>query len=62
LARQNLREFWERTKAMMALKFLVMIAGLGFLGTVAALVAYDIFLSAELRRLLQRDRAVARLS
>jgi regulator of protease activity HflC (stomatin/prohibitin superfamily) len=42
---------------MLVLKYLLMMIGTGLFGSAAALVAYDIYLSAELRRLLGR-RAV----
>jgi hypothetical protein len=39
---------------MLALKYLLMILGVGLFGSASALVVYDIFLTAQLRRLLQR--------
>jgi hypothetical protein len=39
---------------MLALRYLLMILGIGFFGSASALVAYDIFLATQLRRLLQR--------
>ena len=39
----------------MALKYLLMVLGVGLFGSASALVAYDIFLAAQLRRLLRRD-------
>ncbi len=42
---------------MLALKYFLMILGAGLFGSAGALVAYDIFLSEQLRRLLRRDRA-----
>jgi hypothetical protein len=39
---------------MLALKYLLMILGAGLFGSAGALVAYDIFLSSQLRRLLRR--------
>jgi hypothetical protein len=39
---------------MLALKYLLMILGAGLFGSASALVAYDIFLSEQLRRLLSR--------
>lgn len=42
---------------MLALKFLLMILGVGLFGSAGALVAYDIFLAEQLRRLLRRDSA-----
>jgi hypothetical protein len=46
---------------MPMLKYLVMIAGLALFGSAAALVGYDIFLSAQLRKLLRRNAQVERL-
>jgi hypothetical protein len=46
---------------MLVLKFFVMIAGFGLFGSAGALVGYDIFLSAQLRRLLRRNAQVGRL-
>jgi hypothetical protein len=40
---------------MLALRYLLMILGAGLFGSAGALVAYDIFLSAQLRRLLRRN-------
>src|SRR5262249_27228373 len=40
---------------MLALKYLMMILGTLLFGSAAGLVAYDIFLSTQLRRLLRRD-------
>jgi hypothetical protein len=45
---------------MLVLKYLVMIVGVGLFGSAAALVGYDIFLSAQLRRLLRRGNGAAR--
>jgi len=42
---------------MLALKYLLMIVGLGLFGSSGALVAYDIYLSEQLRRLLARSKA-----
>ena len=39
------------------LKYLLMILGLGLLGSASALAAYDIFLATQLRRLLHRNIA-----
>lgn len=39
---------------MLALKYLLMILGTGLFGSSGALIAYDIFLSAQLQRLLRR--------
>ncbi|PYU43526.1 MAG: hypothetical protein DMG54_12700 [Acidobacteria bacterium] len=41
---------------MLALKWLLMLLGAGLFGKAGALVAYDIFLSEQLRRLLSRDK------
>jgi regulator of protease activity HflC (stomatin/prohibitin superfamily) len=41
---------------MLALKYLLMILGVGLFGSAAALVAYDIYLSEQLRRLLSRNK------
>jgi len=40
---------------MLVLKYLLMILGVGLFGSASALVVYDIFLSAQLRRLLRRN-------
>jgi len=40
---------------MQALKYLLMILGAGLFGSSGALVAYDIFIAAQLRRLLRRN-------
>lgn len=40
---------------MLALKYMLMLLGLGLFGSSGALVAYDIYLSAQLRRLLRRN-------
>ena len=42
---------------MFALKYLLMILGVGVFGSAAALVIYDIYLSAQLLRLLRREKA-----
>ncbi len=42
---------------MLVLKYLLMVAGAGLFGSAAALVIYDIYLSAQLRRLLGRGPA-----
>ena len=39
---------------MLLLRFMVMMAGLGLFGAVGAFVAYDIFLSTQLAKLLRR--------
>ncbi len=41
---------------MSALKWLLMLVGAVVFGSAAALVAYDIFLSEQLRRLLSRNK------
>jgi len=41
---------------MLALKYVLMILGVGLFGSASALVAYDIFLSAQLLRLLRRNK------
>ena len=46
---------------MLVLKYLVMFLGVGLFGSAAALVGYDIFLSAQLRRLLRRRVNAVRL-
>jgi hypothetical protein len=46
---------------MLMLKYLVMIVGFALFGSAAALVGYDIFLSAQLRKLLRRNEQVERL-
>src|SRR6202045_2464277 len=46
----------ERGTSMLALKWLLMILGAGLFGSAGALVAYDIFLSEQLRRLLSRGK------
>jgi hypothetical protein len=40
---------------MPALRYLLMILGLGLFGSASALAAYDIFLATQLRRLLHRE-------
>ena len=40
---------------MIALKWLLVIAGIGLFGSAAALVVYDVYVSAQLRRLLRRS-------
>jgi regulator of protease activity HflC (stomatin/prohibitin superfamily) len=42
--------------AMIALKWLLVIAGIGLFGSAAALVVYDVYVSAQLRKLLRRQR------
>jgi hypothetical protein len=41
---------------MLALKYLLMILGVGLFGSAGALVVYDVYLSAQLRRLLARRK------
>jgi hypothetical protein len=41
---------------MVALKYLLMILGVGLFGSAGALVAYDIYISEQLRRLLRRSK------
>ncbi len=41
---------------MLALKYLLMLVGAGLFGSAGALVAYDIYLSEQLRRLLSRNK------
>ena len=45
---------------MVALRYVLMILGLGLFGSASALAAYDIFLAAQLRRLLHRNAPRAR--
>ena len=40
---------------MLVLKYLLIFAGIGLFGSAAALVAYDIYISSQLRRLLRRN-------
>ncbi len=41
---------------MLALKYFLMLVGAGLFGSAGALVAYDIYLSEQLRRLLSRNK------
>ena len=41
---------------MLLLKYLLVVLGLGLFGSSGALVAYDVYLSSQLRRLLGRRR------
>jgi hypothetical protein len=41
---------------MLALKYLLMILGVGLFGSAGALVVYDIYISEQLRRLLARSK------
>jgi hypothetical protein len=47
---------------MLALKYLLMLVGAGLFGSAGALVAYDIFLSEQLRRLLSRGKTDASIA
>src|SRR5579863_6800678 len=40
---------------MLVLKYLLILAGVGLFGSAAALIAYDIYISSQLRRLLRRN-------
>src|SRR6202012_1668380 len=46
-----------RETAMLVLKYLLTLAGIGLFGSATALVVYDIYISSQLRRLLRRDAA-----
>jgi hypothetical protein len=46
----------EGSKTMLALKYLLMVLGVGLFGSAGALVAYDIYISEQLRRLLARSK------
>ena len=41
---------------MLALKYLLMILGVGMFGSAGALVVYDVYISEQLRRLLARSK------
>ncbi len=41
---------------MLALRYLLMILGVGLLGSAGALVCYDVYISEQLRRLLARNK------
>src|SRR5579872_1431173 len=41
---------------MLALKYLLMILGVGLFGSAGALVCYDVYISEQLRRLLARNK------
>lgn len=43
---------------MLALKYLLMILGLGLFGSTGALMAYDIYLSQQLRRLVVGNKTL----
>jgi hypothetical protein len=45
----------EESNTMVALRYVLMILGLGLFGSASALAAYDIFLATQLRRLLRRN-------
>ncbi|MGB6667811.1 MAG: hypothetical protein WBE73_05700, partial [Candidatus Acidiferrum sp.] len=47
---------WEESNVMLALKYVLMIAGLGLFGSTGALTAYDIYVSEQLRRLVIRSK------
>jgi hypothetical protein len=47
---------------MQVLRYLLMLLGVGLFGSASALVAYDIFLATQLRRLLQRKTKAHRAS
>ena len=40
---------------MLVWKYLLMVLGIGLFGSAGALVVYDVFLSAQLRKLLRRN-------
>src|SRR5260221_8746401 len=46
----------ERKTAMVVLKYLLVILGIGLFGSAGALVAYDVYVRSQLRRLLRRRR------
>jgi hypothetical protein len=45
----------ERITTMIALKYLLIILGIGLFGSAGALVVYDVYVSSQLRRLLRRS-------
>jgi hypothetical protein len=45
----------ERITTMIALKYLLVILGIGLFGSAGALLAYDVYVSSQLRRLLRRS-------
>src|SRR6267142_1453392 len=53
---QRSGEWKEGGNSMLALKYLLMILGAALFGSATALVAYDILLSEQLRRLLSRGK------
>ena len=44
----------ERSTTMLALKYLLMLIGLGLLGSAGGLVVYDVYVAEQLRRLIKR--------
>src|SRR5271169_2382129 len=46
----------EGSNTMLALKYLLMILGVGLFGSAGSLVVYDVYLSGQLRRLLARGK------
>jgi hypothetical protein len=46
----------EGSNTMLALRYLLMILGVGLFGSAGSLVVYDIFISEQLRRLLARNK------
>jgi hypothetical protein len=47
---------------MIALKFLLLILGIGIFGSAGALVVYDVVIAAQLRRILERSAKISALS
>ena len=47
----------EGSRAMSGLKYLLMILGLGLFGSTGALMAYDIYVSEQLRKLVMGGKA-----
>ena len=45
----------EESNAMVVLRYVLMILGLGLFGCASALAAYDIYLATQLHRLLRRS-------
>lgn len=43
---------------MFGIKYLLMMVGLGLFGSSGTLVAYDVYVSEQLRRVLRRNRTV----
>ncbi|HXL22324.1 MAG TPA: hypothetical protein VOA78_07655 [Candidatus Dormibacteraeota bacterium] len=56
-AEEKARRSEKGSGTMVAMKYLLMILGTVVLGSAAGLVAYDIFISTQLRRLLRRGVA-----